>query len=101
LKDDDARALLGLSVSADGVELGTVGAAWVDRRDDVPWIEVRSARGSDTHYVPYATLSVREGTIGTSSLTVLRTGPTTFFAERGARRVAPAWAIGFVHADVG
>ena len=90
MTNDVARELLGLPVRADGVRLGTVGAVWVDARDEVLGMEVRSVWSKDIHYLPYATASVREGAVHTSSLTVLRAGPTAFFADQGARRVASA-----------
>jgi hypothetical protein len=90
LTNDLARELLGLSVRVDGVRLGTVGAVWVDTRNEVLGMEVRSAWSNDVHYLPYATAGVRDGAVHASSLTVLATGPTTFFAEQGARRVAVA-----------
>ena len=98
---DVARELLGLSVRADGVRLGTVGAVWVDTRDDVLGLEVQSAWSKDIHYLPYATVSVREGTVNTNSLTVLGTGPTTFFAEQGARRFASSETVGLAAAGMG
>ena len=98
---DVARELLGLSVCADGVRLGTVGAVWVDTRDEVLGLEVRSAWSKDIHYLPYATVSVREGAVNTSSLTVLGTGPTTFFAEQGARRFAASETVGLATAGMG
>jgi hypothetical protein len=101
LTPDVARDLLGLSVRADGVRLGTVGAVWVDSRDEVLGLEVRSAWNKDTHYLPYATVSVRDGAVNTSSLTVLGTGPTTFFAEQGARRVALSEAVGLATTGIG
>ncbi len=67
---------LGLSVRADGVRLGTVGAVWVDARDEVLGMEVRSA------------------------LSVLRAGPTAFFAEQDARRIANE-AVGLATAVFG
>jgi len=101
LTPDVARELLGLSVQADGVRLGTVGAVWVGAQDEVLGMEVRSAWSKDTHYLPYATVSVRDGAVNTSSLTVLGTGPTTFFAEQGARRVALSEAVGLATAGIG
>lgn len=101
MTNDRARELLGLSVRVDGVRLGTVGAVWVDTRDEVLGMEVRSAWSSDVHYLPYATAGVRDGAVHTSSLTVLGTGPTTFFAEQGARRVAVTEAVGLATAGVG
>jgi len=101
LTPDVARELLGLSVRADGVRLGTVGAVWVDTRDDVLGLEVRSARSKDIHYLPYATVSVRKGAVNTSSLTVLGTGPTTFFAKQGARRFAVSETVGLATAGMG
>lgn len=98
---DVARGLLGLSVRADGVRLGTVGAVWVGAQDEILGMEVRSAWSKDTHYLPYATVSVLDGAVNTSSLTVLGTGPTTFFADQGARRVAAAEAVGLVTAGPG
>jgi len=102
LTNQVARELLGLSVRADGVCLGTVGAVWVDVRDDVLGMEVRSDGSNDVHYLPYATAGVGDGAVHTSSLTVLGAGPTTFFAEHGARRVAAATeAIGLATAGPG
>ena len=101
MTNDVARELLGRSVRADGVCLGTVGAVWVDVRDDVLGMEVRSAWSKDIHDLPYATVSVRDGAVRTSSLTVLGTGPTTFFVDQGARRVAAAEAVGLVTAGTG
>jgi hypothetical protein len=101
LRSDDARALLGLPVWADGVRLGTVGAVWVDTREAILGMEVTSTWSSAPNYVPYATASVRDGTVSTSSLTVLGVGPTTFFAEQGARRVAGTQARGFATARLG
>ncbi len=98
---DIARGLLGLSVRADGVRLGTVGAVWVDAQDEVLGLEVRSTWNDGTHYLPYATVSVRDGAVNTGSLTVLGTGPTTFFAEQGARRVAVSEAVGLARARRG
>ena len=98
---DVARDLLGLSVRADGVRLGTVGAVWVDARDDVLGLEVWSAWSKDIHYLPYATVSVREGAVNTSSLTVLGTGPTTFFTAQGARRFTVTEAVGLARAGIG
>ncbi len=91
----DARGLLGLPVCADGVRLGTVGAVWGDRSDAVLGMEVESAWSPATHYLPFATASVHDGTVTTSSLTVLAAGPTRFFVEHGARRVAGNEAVGF------
>ena len=96
-----AHALLGLPVCADGVRLGTVGAAWIDRSGIVLGMEVTSAWSSVTHYLPYATASVRDGTVSTSSLTVLAAGPTSFFAEQGATRVSATEALGFATAGCG
>lgn len=101
MTNDVARELLGLSVRADHVRLGTVGAVWVDARDEILGMEVRGAWSKDVHYVPYATVGVRDGGVHTSSLTVLGTGPTTFFAEHGARRVAAAEAVGFATSGLG
>jgi len=101
LTPDVARDLLGLSVRADGVRLGTVGAVWFDARDDVLGLEVWSAWSKDIHYLPYATVSVREGAVNTSSLTVLGTGPTTFFTEQGARRFTVTEAVGLARAGIG
>lgn len=101
MTNDVARELLGLSVHADGVRLGTIGAVWVDARDEVLGMEVRSAWSKDIHYLPYATVSVRDGAVHTTPLTVLRAGPTTFFAEQGARRVAVAEAVGLAAAGLG
>jgi hypothetical protein len=100
LTNDIAGELLGLPVRADGVRLGTVAAVWVDARDDVLGMEVRSAWSKDSHYLPYATASVREGAVHTSSLTVLGAGPTAFFAQQGARRVANE-AVGLATAVFG
>ena len=100
MTNDVARELLGLSVRADGVRLGTVGAVWVDARDEVLGMEVRSAWSKDIHYLPYATASVREGAVHTSSLTVLGAGPTAFFTEQGARRIANE-AVGLATAVFG
>jgi hypothetical protein len=58
-------------------------------------MEVESAWSTVTHYLPYATASVHDGTVTTTSLTVLASGPTSFFAEHGARRVAATEAVGF------
>ena len=96
-----ARELLGLSVRADGVRLGTVGAVWVDAQDEILGMEVRSAWSKDTHYLPYATVSVRDGAVNTSSLTVLGTDPTTFFTDQGARRVAVDEAVGLATVSLG
>jgi hypothetical protein len=102
LTNDLVRELLGLSVRVDGVRLGTVGAVWVDTQNVVLGMEVRSAWSNDVHYLPYATAGVRDGAVHASSLTVLATGPTTFFAEQGARRVAAATeAVGFAAAGPG
>jgi hypothetical protein len=102
LTNDLARELLGLSVRVDGVRLGTVGAVWVDTQNAVLGMEVRSAWSNDVHYLPYSTAGVRDGAVHASSLTVLRAGPTTFFAEQGARRVAAATeAIGLATAGPG
>ena len=90
MTNDVARKLLGLPVRVEGVRLGTVGAVWVDTRDEVLGMEERSAWSGDVHYLPYATACVRADGVHTSSLTVLGTGPTTFFADQGARRVAAA-----------
>jgi len=43
----------------------------------------------------------RVGAVRTSSLTVLETGPTTFFVEQGARRVAAAQTVGLGTAGFG
>ena len=101
MTNDLARELLGLSVRVDGVRLGTVGAVWVDTQNEVLGMEVRSAWSKDIDYLPYATASVRDGAVHTSSLTVLETGPTTFFVEQGARRVAAAQTVGLVTAGLG
>ena len=101
MRPDVARELLGLSVCADGVRLGTIGAVWVNARDEVLGMEVRSGRSKDIHYLPYATVSVRDGAVNTSSLTVLGAGPTTFFAEQGARRIPVADAVGLATAGLG
>jgi hypothetical protein len=97
----DARVLLGLPVRADGVRLGTVGAVWVDDGDGVLGMEVESAWSGATHYLPYATASIHDGTVTTSSLTVLESGSTSFFAEQGARRVPATEAVGFATVAVG
>lgn len=101
MTNDAAAELLGLSVCADGVRLGTVGAVWVDARDEVLGLEIRSARSRDVHYLPHATASVLDGAVHTSSLTVLGAGPTTFFAEHGARRVAAVEAVGLTTTGLG
>jgi uncharacterized Ntn-hydrolase superfamily protein len=97
----DAGALLGLPVCADGVRLGTVGAVWVDRDGAALGMEVTSAWSAVTHYLPYGAASVRDGAVRTSSLTILAAGPTSFFAEHGARRVAATEAVGFATVGCG
>ena len=97
----EARALLGLPVCADGVRLGTVGAVWVDGSDGVLGIEVNGAWNSATHYLPYAASRVIDGTVSTSSLAVLASGPTSFFAEHGAKRVTATETVGFANAERG
>jgi hypothetical protein len=97
----NAPTLVGLPVCADGVRLGTVGAVWVDALDRVLGMEVDSAWSADVRYLPYAATTVLNGTITTTSLSVLAIDATTFFAERGARRVTAAEALGFARADHG
>jgi len=43
----------------------------------------------------------RVGAVRTSSLTVLGTGPTTFFTEQGARRFTVTEAVGLARAGIG
>ena len=97
----EARALLGLPVCADGVRLGTVGAVWVDGSDGVLGIEVNGTWNSATHYLPYAASRVIDGTVSTSSLAVLASGPTSFFAEHGAKRLATTETVGFARQECG
>jgi hypothetical protein len=97
----EARALLGLPVCADGVRLGTVGAVWVDGSDAVLGIEVNGTWNSATHYLPYAASRVIDGTVSTSSLAVLASGPTSFFAEHGAKRVVATERVGFAKVEFG
>jgi hypothetical protein len=88
-------------VCADGVRLGTVGAVWVDGSDGVLGIEVNGTWNSATHYLPYAASRVIDGTVSTSSLAVLASGPTSFFAEHGAKRLATTETVGFANAQGG
>jgi hypothetical protein len=97
----EAGALLGLPVCADGVRLGTVGAVWVDGSDGVLGIEVNGTWNSATHYLPFAASRVIDGTVSTSSLAVLASGPTSFFAEQGAKRVAATETVGFGNVERG
>ena len=94
MTDDAARPLLGLPVYADGVRLGTVGAAWIDPSGVVLGLEVTSAWTATRSYVPFPAAIVDDGAVRTSSLAILGVGPITFFAEQGARRVAVGDALG-------
>ena len=56
-----------------GLTRGTTSSGW----------RMLGAWSKDIHYLPYATVSVREGAVNTSSLTVLGTGPTAFLHRAG------------------
>lgn len=98
---EKARALLGLDVCADGVRLGTVGAVWVDAADAVLGFEVTSAWNGTTQYLPFAAAKLRDSVVRASSLAFLGSGPTSFFVENGARRVAATEAVGFGNRHAG
>jgi hypothetical protein len=94
LTNAPARALLGLPVCADGVRVGTVGAVWIDATDVVLGMEVTGSANGTTHYLPFAAAKLGDRVVNASSLAILATGPTAFFVEHGARRIAAVETVG-------
>ena len=95
MTDEPAWALLGLPVCADGVRLGTVGAVWIDAMNSVLGMEFTSASNGTTHYLPFAAAKFGDRVVSASSLAILGAGPTAFFVEHGARRLAAVETVGF------
>jgi hypothetical protein len=85
----EGRALLGLSVYADEVRLGTVGGVLVDdRADTVLGVDVDMSWGGGTRFLPWAAASVVAEGVRGNAFSFLGPEETDFYVRRGARRLS-------------
>lgn len=87
----EGRALLGLSVYADDVRLGTVaGVLLDDRADHVLGVDVATSWGAGVRFLPWAAARLVHGAVHGDALSFLTSEETAFYERRGARRVTAA-----------
>ena len=87
----EGRALLGLSVYADDVRLGTVAGVLVDDRADcVLGVDVNVSWGGGTRFLPWAAANVVGHGVHGNAFSFLGAEEADFYVRRGARRLSRA-----------